>query len=119
MKRNETKEETRERLKETFCPGESIPTANAQEALNELWEHFFPNGYVGDCMGGAQANFVIVEEIERKFPKQINKKQEKKKLEKRIENLEKEVERLTKENIQLQIDMNFLNDDFKSRHGIY
>jgi hypothetical protein len=119
MKRNETTEEIRKRLKETFCPGENIPTANSQEALNELWEHFFSGRYIGDCMGGAQANFIIVEEIEKKFPRKIDNKQEKKKLEKRVAELEKEVEGLLKENAQLRIDVSFLNDDFKSRHGIY
>jgi hypothetical protein len=119
MKRNETREELRKRLKETFCPGKDIPTANAQEALNELWEHFFPGRYVGDCMSGPQANFIMVEEIENKFPRKIDNKQEKKKLEKRVAELEKEVEGLIKENVQLRIDVSFLNDDFKSRHGIY
>jgi hypothetical protein len=118
MKRKETTQETRKRLKETFCPNESTLNANAQEALNELWKHFFPDSYIESCKGDTQINFIIVEEIEKKFPRKIDNRQEKKKMEKRLAELEKEVEVLAKENAQLRLDVHCLNDDFKNRHGI-
>ena len=76
--RKETEQETIKRISKLAKDGEFFPFAppmNAQVALNELCKHFLGDDwYTINPINQEQINTEIVYEIERKYPRKVNRR---------------------------------------------